>query len=244
MTRTTTLLLVLIISLPLLANDLIIKLDSLHDKATISNYKTSIELCKKSLSEDPSNFEINWRCARAHRWYGELHKRLNLASWEDTCALYGKRGMDYAQRVKDLAPEKPHGHHWYGVNAGTYADGVSILTALKEGLKGKVQGSFEKVYEIDKTFRDGGSILSLGRLWSSLPWPLKKQDLALKYYREYQNTPYFDTAFVEAPIYLAELLIDIGGKENLAEAKILLESVDTDIDYFSDMVREILSGIE
>jgi len=52
---------------------------------------------------------------------------------------------------------------------GTYSDGVSIVTALTEGLKGKTQKGFETAYATDKTFDTGGPILALGRFWQVLP---------------------------------------------------------------------------
>ncbi len=68
---------------------------------------------------------------------------------------------------------------------------MSIFTALKEGLKDKTQTSFETAYGIDKNFNKGGPILSLGRFWAVLPWPLKDKKKSLEYYREFQTTPFF-----------------------------------------------------
>lgn len=122
--------------------------------------------------------------------------------------------------------------HAYGYNVGIYSDGGSILTALREGLKDKTQNSFEKVYQLDKMYEEAGRILALGRFWFVLPWPLNDKKLSMKYLREYQQTPYFSRK-PEGPIYLAELLISLGGKENKAEAKSILESrVNTEEAFF------------
>ena len=43
--------------------------------------------------------------------------------------------MHYAQKAIDLEPNKPEGYYYYGLSVGIYADGVSVLTALREGLK-------------------------------------------------------------------------------------------------------------
>ena len=103
----------------------------------------------------------------------------------------GKKGMGYAQKAIDMQPDKPNGYYWYGVNVGIYSDGVSILTALKEGLKDKTQNSFEKAYQLDKMYEEAGAILALGRFWYVLPWPLNDKELSEKYYREYQKNPIF-----------------------------------------------------
>jgi len=82
-------------------------------------------------------------------------------------------------------------------------------------LKDKTQQSFEKTYAINKMYKDGGPMLSLGRFWAVLPWPLRDRKKALTYYREYQQTPYFATN-TEAQLFVAELLIQMDGKENKA----------------------------
>jgi hypothetical protein len=105
---------------------------------------------------------------------------------------------------------------------GIYADGVSILTALAEGLKDKTQSNFEKAYKIDKMYEEAGPVLSLARFWSVLPWPLKDNDKSLEYFKEYSKL-YPDKA--EYLIYYAEVLMDEGGKDNKAKAGQLADKV-------------------
>ena len=90
---------------------------------------------------------------------------------------------------------------------GIYADAVSILTALKEGLKDKTQDNLEKAYALDKTFEKGAPIYGLGRYWQLVPWPFMDKDKAMELYREFQKTEFYnDPANVEAQIYMAEIL--------------------------------------
>jgi hypothetical protein len=95
------------------------------------------------------------------------------------------------------------------MNVGIYSDSVSILTALREGLKDKTQDSFEAAYKSDKNYDNGGPIAALGRFWFVLPWPLNDEDLSMEYYREFQKSKHFgipDT--VQVHVYFGELLID------------------------------------
>ncbi len=226
--------------LPMFGADIIADLDALHDSKTMKNYEKSIMLCRQALEINPKDFNLLWRCARAYRWYGELAKRRNLDGWKKICAEYGKQGMIIAQKVIDMAPDKPHGYLWYGYNVGIYSDGVSILKALREGLKNKTQESFEKAYELDKTYEDAGSILALGRFWFVLPWPLSDKKLSLKYLREYQQIKYFSEK-PEGPIYLAELLISMGGEKSLAEAESILKgNINTAEKYFLEWRDRLL----
>jgi tetratricopeptide (TPR) repeat protein len=77
--------------------------------------------------------------------------------------------MKYGEIAFKLSPAGIEGWYWYGLCVGTYSDCVSIVKALTEGLKGKTQMGFENAYKFDKTYNDGGPILSLGRFWQVLP---------------------------------------------------------------------------
>ena len=229
--------------LPVFGTDIISELDALHDSMTLKNYEESIRLCQQALEKNSKDIHLLWRCARAYRWYGEVAKRREVDNWKKICAEYGKKGMLMAQKVIDLAPDKPDGYLWYGYNVGIYSDGVSILKALKEGLKNKTQESFQKAYKLDKMYEDAGSILALGRFWFVLPWPLSDKDLSLKYLREYQKTEFYGV-HPEGPIYLAELLIDMGSDENEAEAKsVLTQTLKTDNKYFLDWRDRLLKDL-
>ncbi len=224
-----------------LAADDLAQADALYSKGGMENYKNSIPLYIKAVQASPDSYEANWKCARANRDYGDKAKKNSVDGWKNICATYGKEGMKYAEKAIALEPGKPDGHYYYGLSVGIYSDGVSILTAIKEGLKNKTQYSFEKVYELDKTFENGGSILGLGRFWTVLPPFMRDYDKAMKYLREFQATQYFDYSPPDGPIYLSELLLKIGGDKNKAEAKTLLEkAAQSDDKYFSDWAKRLI----
>ncbi len=226
------------------ASDQLAAADKLYDQGGRDNYAKAIELYRQAAAASPDSYEANWKLSRALRDYGNASKKQMVAGWEEICAQYGKEGMQYAQKAIDLAPDKPEGHYYYGLSVGIYSDGVSVFTALKEGLKDKTQSSFEKTYEIDKMFKEAGPMLSLGRFWSVLPWPMRDREKALKYLREYQETSYFK-GNDEAYIYLAEVLIGIGGDQNKAEAKGLLEQAANSKDpYFADWAKRVLAELK
>jgi tetratricopeptide (TPR) repeat protein len=218
--------------------------DKLFDQGGLENYKQAIDLYLKALAENPADYEANWKCARAYREYGDEAKTKKAEGWKQICAEYGKIGMSYAQKAIELEPAKADGYYYYGLNVGIYSDGVSILTALAEGLKDKTQSSFEKTYELNKMYNKAGPMLSLGRFWAVLPWPYRDRKKALQYYREYQATEYFADN-MEAHVYLGELLIELGGEEKNAEAKGYLEKAATSDDpYFRDQANELLAKLK
>jgi tetratricopeptide (TPR) repeat protein len=218
--------------------------DKLFEQGGLANYKQTIELYQNAIAENPGNYEAAWKCARAYREYGDAAKSQKVEGWKDICAQYGKQGMQYAQKAIELDPAKPDGYYYYGLNVGVYSDGVSVLTALAEGLKNKTQNSFEKAYQIDKMYNKGGPMIALGRFWAVLPWPMYDRKKSLKYYREYQATEYFADN-IEAHVYLGELLIQMGGDKNKAEAKLYLEkAAQSDDLYFTGRANELLAKIK
>jgi hypothetical protein len=218
--------------------------DALYEQGGMVNLLNAINLYERLLGENPDIFEANWKCARACREYGEAAKKGQVEDWKRICAEYGKKGMIYGAKAREIKPDQPAGYYYFGLSVGIYSDGTSILTALKEGLKEKTQMNFEKVYELDKMYDDAGSILALGRFWAVLPWPLYDKKKALAYYREFQRTAYFHYS-AEGRIYLAELLIAMGGDKNKAEAKGLLEqAVENAEPYFTDWAQRLLNKIK
>jgi len=117
----------------------------------------------------PQDYAANWKAAMACRKYGEELVKQEASGWKDTAKKTAKEGMKYGEIAQKLNSSGIEGWYWYGLCVGTYSDCVSILTALGEGLKGKTQKSFETAYGIDKTYDNGGPILSLGRFWQVLP---------------------------------------------------------------------------
>ena len=231
-------------SLDLASGNPLVGADNFYEQGGMENYQRAIELYIEALKENPDDYEANWKCARAYREYGNEAKKQAIKGWRKICAEYGKEGMKYALTAIEREPDKPDGNYYYGLNVGIYSDGVSILTALAEGLKGKTQSSLEKAYELDKMYDEAGPILSLGRFWAIVPWPYKDKKKALRFYREYQSTQYFNRK-AEGKIYLAELLLELKGDKNKEEANVLLEKVlQSDEKYFRDWATRLMKKIK
>jgi hypothetical protein len=196
--------------------------DLLHSQGGLHNYKKAVELYHKALQSSKADYSLYWKFARLCHDYGEEAEDRKIQGWKKICIEYGRLGMEYAQKAIDLDGRRPEGYYYYGLNIGVYAEGAGALAALKEGLKKKTRYCFEKAYEIDKMYDKGGPILALARFWAVLPWPFKDKTKALKYYREYEQTPYFQEKS-DAQVYFAELLLSFGGKENREEARKFLK---------------------
>jgi hypothetical protein len=117
----------------------------------------------------PGDYAANWKAAKALRDWGDEAVKQEIAGYKDIAKSAGKDGMKFGEIATKLKPAGIEGWYYYGLSVGTYSDGVSILTALAEGLKGKTQKGFETAYATDKSFDTGGPILALGRFWQVLP---------------------------------------------------------------------------
>lgn len=227
-------------SLPmgLLAQDFVSDAKAQLKIKTLDAYKKAVDLSLKGLAQQPQSYDANWVAAKAHRLYGDECKKQNVAGWKNTCKDYGKKGMGYAEKAMKLNPSKVDGHFWYGASAGTYSDGVSILTAIKEGLKNKTQAAFETSYKLDKMYEDGGPIKAIGRFWSVLPWPMKDKKKAVMYLEEFNKLFPND---VEGQVYLGQAYIDVKEKD---KAKALLTKAAASSDrYYANMAKQSLAGM-
>ncbi len=221
----------------LMAEDYLKKADALFDQGGIDNTKKAIDYFLKAAEAEPNSYEITWKTSRAYYEYCDIAVWTEVGDWKNICATYAKKGMAMGEKAIEINPKGVEGHFFYGLSVGCYADGVSILTALREGLKGKTQRAFEKSYKIDKMYEDAAPIIANGRFWSVLPWPLKNRNTAIEYYKEAYS---FFPDNPEILIYYGELLME--SKRDRPEAKQMLEkAAASDDSYFSEWAKQLLN---
>lgn len=213
------------------------KADALYAQGKLASYKKALPLYLQLAKQQPASYEAQWKAARILRETGDKSKKMGVSGWKALCKKNGKLGMAAAEKAIALAPDKVEGHFFYGLSVGTYADGVSILTAVSEGLAGKTKQGFNKAYKINKNFEDGAPIKAIGRYWTVLPWPLHDRDLGIKYLREYLARHKND---IEGRVYLAKALLDRDDKGDKAEAKGLLEpAIGSKQKYYKAMAKDL-----
>jgi tetratricopeptide (TPR) repeat protein len=210
--------------------------DAMFAMGQLENIKNAAVLFGRAFAADPQSYEAAWKAARSYREYCQLAKEEGNAKWQEIGKEYGKKAMEYGDKAINLQPKGIEGHFWYGCSVGNYSDGVSVLTALREGLKNKTQEALEKSYQIDKNYREGGPIKALGRFWFVLPWPLADKSKALQLLSEF-NKSYPDDP--EGQVFLAEVLLD---QKKKAEALPLLEQASrAERTYYADLARRLLA---
>jgi len=232
------LLILIFFMVTVMATDYLTQADAIYEKDNLESVVESLPLYRKAVEENPDSYETNWKMARVLREYADLSMEAEVEGWKDICKDYGKEGLKYAENAKDIEPERVEGNYFYGLCAGTYSDGISILKAIREGLRKKTERSFEKAYEIDKMYDNAGPILALGRMWHQLPRLYRKTSRSEEYFEEYYQY------FPENPqglVYYAELLIT-RNKEDKAK-ELLEKAAQSDHSYFSKKARELLEKL-
>ena len=148
-------------------------------------------------------FEVEWRLASTYFWAGENTKDAKkLSEW-------GTKGVAHAEKAAKLKPDRVEGHYYTAVCWGTYSHGVSILSALRQGVEKKFTNAITKAKEIDSTFEDGAPMNAFGRFYFELPWPkrdLAKSEKLLK--KNIEAVP----CNLRTHVYYAETILAIGDK--------------------------------
>jgi tetratricopeptide (TPR) repeat protein len=215
--------------------------DKLAEGRSYLQYQLAFELYQQAPRLHPQSYQAHWKAARAYYYAGTLAKRSKPQGWEDLCAKYGEKGMEHAQKATELKSQGVEGHFYYGLCAGVYSKGVSLVTAAVKGIRATAQKHLQKAYKLDKTYKSGIPILALGRYWEVLPM-VAGQDLdkALVYYQEARRIMPQDAQHrPELNLYMGNLLLKLGRKKDQAR-ELLQQAARSEHPYFSRQARELL----
>lgn len=229
-----------------LAQDSLSEANRLYKEATtgdvdMEKLKQSVELYQEVTQEQPENYEAWWKGARASREYADKSRIREKENWEDIAVEYGQLGMEMAQEAIELNPQGVEGHYFYGVSVGSYSDGVSVVTAWREGLSDKTHEHLTRAYEIDKEYNDATPPMALGRYFEVLPWIAgQDKDKALDYYREaLELMPEDSPHRPNLHVWAGRLMLDMGEEEERAR-NLLGMAAESEHDYYSSRAQEIL----
>ena len=207
------------------------RIDTLHERGTEENYnlsglallKASLDLCLGCMEENPTDYEILWRCSRAAHQYAETARNLLAEDWKTTCKDWGKKGMEIAEEAQDIDPDRVEGYFWQAACVGVYSDGTGVMTAVKEGFYKKSKSAITRAYELDKSYNDYDPVFARAMFYIALPFPMKSKKRALAYYREFEESTAWEVRPYIRRLYGADLLMEVKPKGYEEEAKALLE---------------------
>jgi hypothetical protein len=164
------------------------------DPAQLALHRTRLAEAQKL---SPDDYEVLWRASRTHFWLADDPK---LASGEKS--RLGKAGWELGDRATAANPDRVEGWHYAAAGVGSYALGIGVFTALRQGIEGKFKERLSRAEKIDPGFQNGAIQTAWGRFWYELPWPK---------YSERRSRESLEAALrrnpdnVRAHVYLAEL---------------------------------------
>lgn len=145
----------------------------------------------------PDDYEVLWRTSRLYFWLAD-----DPALSPGEKSRLGKQGWEYGDRASAANPARVEGWHFAAAGVGSYALGIGIITALRQGIEGKFKERLSRAEAIDPDYHGGAIQTAWGRFWYELPWP--KYD-GKKARRSLEDALRKNPANVRAHVYLAEL---------------------------------------
>jgi len=162
------------------------------------------QLLSQELTADPRSFEANWRLASVYNWEAN-------GTAGDAKADLGKKAWEAGDKAILAKPDDVRGHYQAGTGIGLYSEGISIITALAQGMEGKFRERMQAALRIDKDHLDGAPQVVWGRYFFKLPWPKRDVDQSIKVLEDcIAGHP--DNW--RAKLYLADSLADNGKTED------------------------------
>jgi hypothetical protein len=179
-----------------------------------ASFKEMFALVEGALAKDANDYEARWRLATLYCWQAN-----GMADGSDLKAGSGKQCWNEGEKAVALNPSDVKGQYWSAVGMGLYSEGLGILSALSQGIEGKIKNRTKLAIAADKDYLDGGPTMLFGRFWWKLPWPKRDVDESIKLLKA---TLEAHPKNLRARLYLADSL-HTDGKE--AEAKALAQAV-------------------
>ena len=172
------------------------------------------DVIDQQLAVDPKSFDANWRLAAMYNWEANT-----LGLEGDKKADLGHKAWDAGDKAIASKPDDVRGHYQAGTGVGLYSEGISILTALAQGMEGKFRERMQAALKIDKDYLDGAPQVVWGRYFFKLPWPKRDVDESVRVLSEAMES---HPTNLRAHLYLADSLWDNGKKD---EARRLVQDV-------------------
>lgn len=184
------------------------KADAIRDQAkSAADYDPLIKLLKDADSNRPNTYELAWHAARALSekadilyvsYLSENYSKREIEdigdilssdddlenSQEKILLDLGTEARHYADKAVKLNPDGVEGQYYNALSISMYSLGKSIMSALLEGLSGKLEDALNAAMKVNRTFDYGACLRIYGRYYFVLPWPKRDLDKSEEYLKE------------------------------------------------------------
>lgn len=190
-------------------------------QAWIAFHAGDFELAAKlGLAAGPDGYGVAHKAACVHAACIETSDRAKFAAFEEVARR--------CERQQIEQPDNPAAYYWHAYSLGRYAQGISIVKALSQGIGAKVYNSLEKTLLLQPAHADGHIAFGIyhaeiidkvGPLMGSLTYGARKEDGLRHFQRAITLNP--ETAI--GRIEYANALLLLEGKKKMAEALTLYQ---------------------
>lgn len=166
-------------SAPASPADWLARVEALQPLRDLPDAEKELEvLMAQGLRQWPADVDVALAAARHKVWLADGTFDLPLKS------RLGKEAWDLAKRVLAARPQSAAAHWYASRGVGAYAAGVSIVTALSEGLQGEFNRPLDFAVAHGPELDFGGPLIARGRYFIRLPWPQRDVRKGLGWLRD------------------------------------------------------------
>ncbi len=176
---------------------------------------------KLGLAVGVDGYSVAHKAACMYATYLEKSDKKKIAMFEEVA--------ERCERQQAEQPENPAGYYWHAYALGRYAQGISIVKALAQGIAPKVRTSLDTTIKLAPKHADAHIALgayhaeiigSVGAMIGGLTYGVKKEDSYKAFKKAIELNP--DTAI--GRIEFANALVTLDGKKKMDEAVKLYEA--------------------
>jgi tetratricopeptide (TPR) repeat protein len=176
---------------------------------------------KLGLDAGVDGYSVAHKAACIYATYLEPNEKKKIAMFEEVA--------ERCERQQLEQPDNAAGYYWHAYSLGRYAQGISIVKALAQGIAPKVRASLDKTIALAPKHSDAHIALgafhseiidSVGAMIGGLTYGVKKEEGYKAFKKALELNP--DSAI--ARIEYANALVTLEGKKKMDEAVKLYEA--------------------
>ena len=175
---------------------------------------------KIGLDMGVAGYSVAHKATCMYATYLEKSDKKKIATFEEVA--------ERCERQQQEQPDNPAGYYWHAYALGRYAQGISVVKALAQGIAPKVRASIDKTIKLAPKHSDAHIALgafhseilnSVGAMIGGLTYGVKKEEGYKAFKKALELNP--DSAI--GRIEYANALVTLDGKKKMDEAVKLYE---------------------
>lgn len=126
------------------------------ERKDLSKLREAIDLLRRTRADKLRTYEVEWKYARCNYFLG---RHTDDDKERETAFENGKAA---AQIARQMEPNKPDGHFWYGANLGEQANRSPLMIGVKS--VGEIRDAMNKVIELQPDYELASAFDALGTI--------------------------------------------------------------------------------